>query len=93
MSSLMDWELHFQEKQVPRAGDLSPEHGLFIGYTTSSDTSEPEYSIAVRIANGYTSGNAMHDSKCILKYIYNLADEDTILTGYASSDTSNTSND
>ena len=29
----------------------------------------------------------------ILKYIYNLADEDTILTGYASSDTSNTSND
>ena len=24
-----------------------PNHGLFIGYTTSSDTSEPEYSIAV----------------------------------------------
>ena len=70
-----------------------PNHGLFIGYTTSSDTSEPEYSIAVRIANGYTSGNACLTANDILKYIYNLADEDTILTGYASSDTSNTSND
>ena len=62
-----------------------PNHGLFIGYTTSSDTSEPEYSIAVRIA--------CLTANDILKYIYNLADEDTILTGYASSDTSNTSND
>jgi len=70
-----------------------PNHGLFIGYTTSSDTSEPEYSIAVRIANGYASGNACLTANDILKYIYNLADEDTILTGYASSDTSNTSND
>ena len=70
-----------------------PNHGLFIGYTTSSDTSKPEYSIAVRIANGYTSGNACLTANDILKYIYDLADEDTILTGYASSDTSNTSND
>lgn len=94
MSSLMDWELHFQEKQVTAELDIyHPNHGLFIGYTTSSDTSEPEYSIAVRIANGYTSGNACLTANDILKYIYNLADEDTILTGYASSDTSNTSND
>ena len=40
-----------------------------------------------------TSGNACLTANDILKYIYNLADEDTILTGYASSDTSNTSND
>ena len=52
-----------------------------------------KYSIAVRIANGYSSGNACLTANDILKYIYNLADEDTILTGYASSDTSNTSND
>lgn len=52
-----------------------------------------EISIPVRIANGYTSGNACLTANDILKYIYNLADEDTILTGYASSDTSNTSND
>lgn len=70
-----------------------PNHGLFIGYTTSSETSQPEYAIAVRIANGYSSGNACLTANDILKYIYNLADESTILTGYASSDTSNTSND
>lgn len=70
-----------------------PNHGLFIGYTTSSETSKPEYSIAVRIANGYSSGNACLTANDILKYIYELADENTILTGYASSDTSNTSND
>ena len=70
-----------------------PNHVLFIGYTTSSESNEPEYSIAVRIANGYSSGNACLTANDILKYIYNLADEDTILTGYASSDTSNTSND
>lgn len=94
MSSLMDWELHFQEKQVPPSWIfITRTMAFFIGYTTSSDTSEPEYSIAVRIANGYTSGNACLTANDILKYIYNLADEDTILTGYASSDTSNTSND
>ena len=49
-----------------------PNHGLFIGYTTSASTGAPND---------------------ILQYIYDLADEDTILTGYASSDTSNTSND
>ena len=69
-----------------------PNHGLFIGYTTD-EKSQPEYAIAVRIANGYSSGNACLTANDILKYIYNLADEDTILTGYASSDTSNTSND
>ena len=31
-----------------------PNHGLFIGYAPSA---EPEYAIAVRIANGYSSGS------------------------------------
>ena len=70
-----------------------PNHGLFIGYTTSASTGAPEYALAVRIANGYSSGNACLTANDILQYIYDLADEDTILTGYASSDTSNTSND
>ena len=70
-----------------------PNHGLFIGYTNSPSTGDAEYAIAVRIANGYTSGNACLTANDILQYIYDLADEDTILTGYASSDTSNTSND
>ncbi len=47
----------------------------------------------MRIANGYSFGNACLIANDILKYMYNLADKDTILTGIASTDTSNTSND
>lgn len=67
-----------------------PNHGLFIGYAPAS---EPKYSIAVRIANGYSSGNACLAANDILKYIFELADEKSILTGYASTEVSTTSND
>ena len=67
-----------------------PDHGLFIGYAPAS---EPQYAIAVRIANGYSSGNACLAANDIFKYIFELADESSILTGMASSDVSNTSND
>ena len=67
-----------------------PNHGLFIGYAPASD---PEYAISIRIANGYSSGNACLIANDIFKYIYNLADKDSILTGIASTDTSDTSND
>ena len=65
-------------------------HGLFIGYAPSD---QPQYAIAVRIANGYSSGNACTTANDIMEYIFDLADKDTILTGYASTDVSNTSND
>ena len=67
-----------------------PNHGLFIGYAPDSD---PEYAVAIRIANGYSSGNACLIANDIFKYMYNLADKDSILTGIASTDTSDTSND
>ncbi|MCI6004689.1 MAG: peptidase [Blautia sp.] len=67
-----------------------PNHGLFIGYAPATD---PEYAICVRIANGYSSGNACLAANDIFKYIFKLADEESILTGYASSDVSTTSND
>ena len=67
-----------------------PNHGLFIGYAPASD---PEYAVAIRIANGYSSGNACLTANDIFKYMYNLADKDSILTGIASTDTSDTSND
>ncbi|MDO4272032.1 MAG: penicillin-binding transpeptidase domain-containing protein [Eubacteriales bacterium] len=67
-----------------------PDHGLFVGYAPAY---EPEYAIAVRIANGYSSGNACLAANDIFKYIFELADEKSILTGIASSDVSNTSND
>ena len=66
-----------------------PNHGLFIGYAPASD---PEYAVAIRIANGYSSGNACLIANDIFKYMYNLADKDSILTGIASTDTSDTSN-
>lgn len=67
-----------------------PNHGLFVGYAPASD---PEYAVAIRIANGYGSGNACLIANDIFKYMYNLADKDSILTGIASTDTSDTSND
>lgn len=67
-----------------------PNHGLFIGYAPASD---PEYAVAIRIANGYSSGNACLIANDIFKYMYNLADKDSILTGISSTDTSDTSND
>ena len=67
-----------------------PNHGLFIGYAPASD---PEYAVAIRIANGNSSGNACLIANDIFKYMYNLADKDSILTGIASTDTSDTSND
>lgn len=67
-----------------------PNHGNFIGYAPASD---PQYAIAVRIANGYSSGNACLTANDIFKYMFGLAEEESILTGHASSDTSNTSND
>ena len=67
-----------------------PNHGLFIGYAPASD---PEYAVAIRIANGYSSGNACLIANDIFKYMYNLADKDSILTGIAYTDTSDTSND
>ena len=67
-----------------------PTHGLFVGYAPASD---PEYAVAIRIANGYSSGNACLIANDIFKYMYNLADKDSILTGIASTDTSDTSND
>ena len=67
-----------------------PNHGLFVGYAPASD---PEDAVAIRIANGYSSGNACLIANDIFKYMYNLADKDSILTGIASTDTSDTSND
>ncbi len=67
-----------------------PNHGLFIGYAPST---EPEYAIAIRIENGFSSGNACLAANDIFKYMFELADEESILTGVASTDVSNTSND
>lgn len=67
-----------------------PNHALFIGY---APVTEPKYAIAIRIANGYSSGNACLAANDIFKYIFDLADKESIITGIASSDVSDISND
>lgn len=61
----------------------NPDHALFIAYAPAEN---PEISLAVRIANGYSSTNATLVGKDIITYHFNLADETDILTGKASLD-------
>ena len=89
--SLMVLEWLFLVRPVTAEIDYrQPNHGLFIGYAPSD---APQYAVAVRIANGYSSGNACTTANDIIEYIFDLAEEEEILTGYASTDVSNTSND
>ena len=82
----MDWAWLYPERQEQLRWIVHhPNHGLFIGYAPSTD---PKYAISVRIANGYTSGNACLIANDIFKYIFELADKESIITGMASSDTS-----
>ena len=67
-----------------------PSHGLFVGYAPSDS---PEIAIAVRIANGYSSGNAAAVAKDVIKYKYELADKSQLVTGTAASGVSTAQTD
>jgi len=56
-------------------------HGVFIGYAPYK---EPEISMAVRIAHGYTSQNAAYVAKDICNYYFGLKTEEELITGNAS---------
>lgn len=98
MQRVVQTHSQFDDLEISVAGktgtaqvnNYQPDHGLFVGYAPADD---PEYAVSIRIANGYTSGNACLAANDIFKYIFELEDEETILTGYASSTVSNTSND
>ena len=53
-------------------------HALFVGFAPYED---PEISIAIRMAYGYTFGNAASLAADVIKYYYNL--EDNLITGVA----------
>ncbi|MBO4616344.1 MAG: penicillin-binding protein, partial [Lachnospiraceae bacterium] len=57
-----------------------PDHALFISYAPYND---PQYSIAIRIANGYTSSYPSHVAKDAYKYIFNVGDKNDTITGTA----------
>lgn len=58
-----------------------PDHALFIGYAPAQN---PEISVAVRIANGYASGNAVGTGRDIINYYFKLEKREDIVTGKAS---------
>ncbi len=98
MRQVVENHTQFDDLQIDVSGKTGtaevdiyhPNHGLFIGFAPSEN---PQYAISVRIANGYSSGNACLAADDIFKYIFELEDRDSIITGIASSDTSETSND
>lgn len=57
-----------------------PNHALFVSYAPYEN---PEISVVVRIANGYTSDYAAQVAKDVYRYYYGLADENEIITGTA----------
>ena len=56
-------------------------HALFVCYAPYE---EPEIAIATRIAFGYTSSYAAKTTKDIIRYYFDLADDDELITGEAS---------
>ena len=58
-----------------------PNHGLFIGYAPYDD---PKIALAVRITNGYSSGNAALVARDVISYYFKLQDESELITGHAS---------
>ena len=89
----------FQDLNVSLAGKTGTaqqsrnrtSHGLFIGYAPYEN---PEISMAVRIAYGYSSTNAALVARDILNYYFELKDETEILTGTAAQEgTSNEQTD
>lgn len=58
-----------------------PSHALFVGYAPYDN---PQIAIACRITNGYTSAIASLLAKDMVRYIFNLQDKDSLITGHAS---------
>ena len=79
---------YFSELSITTAGKtgtaqenkLRPAHALFVGYAPAD---KPEIALATRIANGYTSDYAAQISCKVMQYIFNLEDEDVIISGTA----------
>lgn len=57
-----------------------PNHALFVSYAPYED---PEISVTVRVANGYTSDYAAQIAREVYKYYFKLVDANDIITGNA----------
>lgn len=88
MTQMIQQNTYWKDIEIDMAGKTGTaeetgvaSHALFIGYAPLND---PEIAIACRITNGYTSANASLLAKDMIRYIYNLAETDTLITGHAS---------
>ncbi len=81
--SLRDLDLSVAGKTgTAQTSKSRTNHALFLGYAPYE---EPEISVAVRIAYGYTSANAASLASDVFKYYFKLEDLDTLINGIADS--------
>ena len=88
MRGVVENKKYFADLDVDVAGKTGtaqenenrPNHALFISYAPYE---EPEISVTVRVAFGYTSDYSAQIAKEVYEYYYGLKDEGDILTGTA----------
>ena len=83
MRRVVEGKSYYQDLTVNVAGKTGtaqesknrPNHALFVCYAPYEN---PEIAMAVRVANGYTSDYSAQIAKDVVKYYYDLADEEEI---------------
>lgn len=89
MRRVVEGKAYYSDLDVEVAGKTGtaqenkkrPNHALFISYAPYED---PEITVTVRVANGYTSDYAAQIAKDVYAYHYGLKEEEEIITGTAS---------
>lgn len=89
MKAMIDSTQLFNNMGISMAGKtgtaqqskVHPDHGVFVGF---APVEKPEISLAIRIANGYSSMYAAEIGRDIVRAKFNLADESKIVKGEAS---------
>lgn len=66
---------------------IRPNHAVFVGYAPYDN---PQYAIAVRVTNGYTSANSAAIAGDMVSYLFHLQNEEELLSGVAKEGTTNT---
>lgn len=88
MRSVVEGKKYYDDLSVNVAGKTGTaqesrnrtNHALFLSYAPYEN---PEISVAIRIAYGYSSDYAAQTARDVYKYYYDLADEDELVTGTA----------
>ena len=89
LSNFDDCEIEVAGKTGTAQQTNRPNHALYVGYAPYDD---PDISIAVRIAHGYSSHNAAEAAKNIISCYYNKKDVEDVLDEKASGVNSSSNN-